>query len=232
MTEETNMSSEEQESQKTSNSTEDKTPASEPAKEPVVPLHEHTALRGRAQAAELESANLRGQLTQLQQNTTTSPVKSPMEIEIAKQAEEGITEEDMTITPALYRKQKVFEQQQAEQAATLDSTRVAQTAQLASTNLAKATHDDWESVVSAALKHMTKGEILDIESEKDNFGEVAYAKAKEVLERVKPVEKTAPEKESSESEAAEKKAAEKTPTQDEILSDLHIDPVTSAALKL
>ena len=225
MTEETNTSSEqEQENEETSNSTEEKSPASEP----VVPLHEHTALRSRAQAAEVEAANYKGQLTALQSQTAEQTVKkSPMDIEIARQIEDGIDEEDMTITPALYRQQQVFEKQQAEQASIAETTTVRQTAQLASTELAKVAHDDWQEVVTAAFKHMTKGEILDIESEKDNFGEVAYAKAQQVLERVKPVKTTAPETELSKSEAeakvkadaeAKTKAdAKKVPSQDEVL---------------
>ena len=236
MTEETNMSSEEeQESEKTS--TEEKTSASEP----VVPLHEHTALRGRAQAAELKAANLEGQLTAMQQ-TTSQAVKSPMDIEIARQVEEGIAEEDMTITPALYRQQQAFEKQQTEQATVASAKQVRSEAQLASRELSMVTHPDWQDTVNAAIKHMTKGEMLDLESERENFGEAIYAKAQEVLERVKPVKTTAPETSESEAEklAAEKLAAEKaadatnleTPTQEEILADLSVDPVTAAALKL
>ncbi len=206
--------------------------------EQMVPVAKHAALRQRAQAAELEAANLKGQLTTLQQTTTPS-VKSPLEIEIEKQKGDGIDEEDMAITPALYRKQKAFESQQAKQVATIESTQVMQTAQLASTNQAKQVHNDWQEVIVAALPNMTKGEILDIESQIENFGEAAYNKAKEVLERL------APESSKSEAEAETKKAAEavrkaaelatankKVPTQDEILKDLNVDPATEAAARL
>ena len=186
MTEETNMSSEqEQESEETS--AEEKASASEP----VVPLHEHTALRGRAQAAEVDAANLRGQLTALQSQTTEQTEKSPMDIEIARQAGEGIAEEDMTITPALFRQQQVFDKQQAEQATVASAKQVRSEAQLSSRELAIVAHPDWQPVVTTAIKHMTKGEMLDLESEGENFGEKIYAKSQQVLERVKPVKTTA-----------------------------------------
>ena len=82
---------------------------------------------------------------------------------------------------------------------------------------------------------MTKGEQLDLSNEREKFGEAIYAKSQEVLERVKPAKTTAPESsesEAAEKEAAEKLAAEKTPSQDEILADLHVDPVTEAVAKL
>ena len=225
MTEETNMSSEqEQENEETSNSTEEKSPASEP----VVPLHEHTALRGRAQAAELKAANLEGQLTQLQQNTEQTE-KSPMDSEIERQRrDEGVeNEEDMTFSIALHRKQQAFDKQQTEQATATSVRQARSEAQLSSRELSMIEHPDWQTVVNAAIKHMTKGEMLDLESEGENFGEKIYAKSQQVLERVKPVKPTAPETELSKSEAeakvkvdAEAKAkadAEKVPSQDEVL---------------
>ena len=231
MTEETNTSSEkEQEAQETSNSTEEKKSPAE--SEQMVPVAKHAALRSRAQAAELKAANLEGQLTTLQQ-TTASSVKSPMEIEIARQTEEGIAEEDMTITPVLYHKQQAFEKQQTEQAAQTTAAQTRSDAQLASRELAILAHEDWQEVVNEAVKHMTKGEQLDLSNEREKFGEAIYAKSQEVLERVKP--NTAPESSESEAakkEAAEKLAAEKTPSQDEILADLRVDPVTEAAAKL
>lgn len=234
MTEETKMSSEQEETQETS----EKSKAEESAKEPTVPLHEHTALRSRAQEAEVEAANLKGQLSAMQSQATVA-TKSPMEIEIERQSAEGIAEDDMTITPALYRQQQAFEKQQAEQTAVSSALATKSTAQMTSTNLAKVEHDDWQQVVSAAVPHMTKGEVLDIEAEIQNFGEVAYAKAQEVLKRVKPAPETS-ESEAAKAEAADKAAAEKaaevaadtakTPTQEEILAT--VDPVTAAAAKL
>ena len=219
MTEETNMSSEQEEQKETS----EQAPVEKP-EEPTVPLHEHTALRTRAQEAEVRAANLEGQLSAVQ-NRTAVATKSPMEIEIERQTADGIAEEDMTITPALYRQQQVFDSQQAEQTATSAALATKQSSQLASTNLAKAAHTDWQQTVTAAFPHMTKGEVLDIETETKNFGERAYAKAQEVLKRVNP--DPAPETELSKSEAeakvkadAEVKAkadAEKVPSQDEVL---------------
>ncbi len=238
MTDETKMSSEEQDSQETS--AEANAPADESVKEPTVPLHEVTKIRSRAQAAELKAANLEGQLTALQQ-TTVQTEKSPMEIEVAKQAEEGIAEEDMTITPALYRRQQAFEKQQTEQATTASTEQTRSAAQLASRGLAIAAHDDWQQVVNEAVKHMTKGEQLDLSLKTDDFGETIYAKSQEVLKRVNSVKSTAPENKPSEQEAKEKKEAEEkkiadekkaaeTPSQKEILANA--SPAAKAAFNL
>lgn len=239
MTEETNMSSEKQEStQETSGSAEEKkTPAES---EQMVPVAKHAALRTRAQNAELEAANLRGQLTALQQTTTAPSVKSPMEI--AMEAEGVADPDDLEKPITVLRAQQKWEKDQAEQAAQAEATQVRSQAQLASRESAMLVHDDWQQVVSAAVKYMTQGEMLDLNLEGENFGEAIYAKSQEVLERVKPV-KTAPD-ETSESEAAklvakkaEEDAAEATkkqmPTQEEILDGLkNVDPVTAAASQL
>ena len=223
------MNSEQEAQKEETEATEEKSPAGELQ----VPLHDVTKLRTRAQTAELEVANLRGQLTQLQTVAAPAPVQSPLEIEVARQTAEGIDEEDMTITPKIYRAQQAFDKQQAEQAAATEAAQTRQAAQIASTNAAIAAHPDWREVVKSGFAHMTKGEMLDIESQVDGFGELAYTKAKQVLERVKP----APEQ--SKSEAAEKATADKaaadkaagvTPTQAEILAT--VDAVTARAALL
>ncbi|KKN73175.1 hypothetical protein LCGC14_0403480 [marine sediment metagenome] len=235
MTEETNMSSEQEKTQQAK--TEQESPASESVKEPTVPLHEVTKIRTRAQVAEVEAANLRGQLTALQQ-TTVQTVKSPLEIAMA--AEDVTSPDDLEKPWAVMEANNRWKQEQAEQAAQADATQAISQAQLASRELALVAHDDWQQVVNKAVAHMTKGEMIDLEAEGENFGEAIYTKSKEVLERVNPDKDTAPE--TSKSEAAEKAAAEKkaeeeaaehkTPTQDEILADLKVDPVTEAASKL
>lgn len=216
MLEETEMSSEETQEE------------SSPAKEPTAPLHVVTALRSRAQAAEVEAANLRGQLSTLQ--VQAEPTKSPMEIEIERQAAEGIDEEDMTISPAIYRKDQAFQKRLAEESAVLTADNTLREAQLASTATAKIVHEDWQDVMTKAVPHMTKGEMLDIENAGADFGEVAYAKAQEVLLRVNP--KAAPETSEPEPEEKVVETKGKTPTQDEILADLAVDPMVEAALKL
>ena len=257
MTEKNEMSSESTEqdlAQETSDATasteeettEEKTsPADELAqKEPTVPLHEHTALRTRAQDAELQAANLRGQLTAIeqQQSRDAPATKSPLDLEIERQAAEGIDEDDMVISPRIIKAQEAYNQQVANQTATATAKEQLTTKQLASARKAIAVHDDWQSVVKAADRLMTPGELVDLGNAGDNFGELAYAKAKAVLERNKseanPKSKTdtAPEKESSEQEAKKKEAEEKekakkeAPSQDDILKNA--SPATAAAFKL
>lgn len=215
-------------------SEEETSPADEPKKD--VPVAKHIALRHRAQTAELEAATLRGKIEGMQQaQASQAPAaKSPLELEVERQAAEGIDEEDMTITPALYRKQQLYDQQVANQAAEKTAQDQITTKQLASANKAIAAHDDWQEVVLAADGLMTEGELVDLKRAGDNFGELAYEKALAAIERNKPETKpeskadTAPKEEQSES----KTGAEKVPTRQEILKDLNVDPVTEAAAQL
>ena len=205
-------------------------PASEA--EPTVPLHDHTALRKRAQTAELEAANLRGQLEATNRATQTQalPVKGPLQVEIERQTAEGIDEADMTVSPKIFLAQEAHTRAIAEQTAANQAQETVTVKQRASAGLSRVKHDDFQTVITEGLALMTKGQILDIESEVDNFGENLYAKAQEVIERNANPEsktKTAPEEKQSESEAEEK-----VPSQDEILKDLNVDPATEAASKL
>lgn len=233
MTEETNKSSEEQEAtQEASGSVEEKkTPAES---EQMVPVAKHAALRSRAQAAEVEAANLKGQLTALQQTTTVPSVKSPMDIAMES---EGVTDPDELEKPiSVMRAQQKWENEQAEQVAQADAKQVRSQAKLASRELALVAHDDWQQVVNKAVAHMTKGEMIDLDAEGENFGEAIYAKSQEVLKRVNPGKTTAPEKKQSEQEAKEKKeaeekkTAEEPPSQTEILANA--SPAAAAAFNL
>ena len=207
-------------------------PASEA--EPTVPLHKHTALRDRAQAAEVAQARAEGQLAAINEaaKNQAPAVKSPMQTEIDRQTAEGIDESDMTFSPRVFKAELDHRDQVTAQTATAKATDALHATQVASTNAAKGRHEDWQTVVSTAYASMTPGEILDIEREGENFGEVAYAKAQQVLARNATVSKTeaAPEKK-SESEAEEKKE-EKVQTQDEILADLTVDPDAIRAAQL
>ncbi len=227
MTEETNMSSEEQESQETLDSTEEKKAPAE--SEQMVPVTKHVADRHKFQErihqADIENANLRGQLTTLQGQVTAPVVKSPMELAMAA---EGVDNPDDLEKPfAVFQAQQAFEKEQTADATAASTRQARSEAQLSSRELSMVEHPDWQTVVNAAIKHMTKGEMLDLESEGENFGEKIYVKSQQVLERVKPVKNTAPETELSKLEAeakvkadAEAKAkadAEKVPSQDEVL---------------
>lgn len=219
----------------------DETSPAEESDKQDVPVAKHAALRKRAQTAELEAANLRGQLTARDklQATQTPPLKSPLELEIERQAAEGIAEEDMTITPRVYRAQQLHERQVANLAAETTVKEQLGVKQLASANKAKAAHEDWQEVVLKADGMLTKGELIDIAAAGDNFGELAYAMSLAAIERNVSETDTAPETKQSKSEAeakakakAEAEAKNKVPTQQEILKDLNVDPVTEAATQL
>lgn len=211
-------------------------PASETeSKEKTVPLHDHTALRKRAQTAERAQAFAEGQLAAINQaaKTQTPAVKSPMELEIERQTAEGIDQADQTFTPAIMQAELDYRDQVANQAVADKATAELHAKQVASTTTAKAKHEDWQTVVSTAYALMTPGEIVDIERESVNFGEVAYAKAQEAITRNAPESKTktAPEKKQSGSEA-EVKTEVKVQTQDEILAEVQADDATARAVNL
>ena len=238
MTEEKEQSSEVKEedlAQEALDATADETStADEPViKEPTVPLHDHTALRTRAQAAEIAQARAEGELNAIrqQQASQTPAAKSPLDLEIERQAAMGVLEEDMTITPALYRRQQLFDQQIANQAAESNRQHELGKVQVVSLRTAKANHEDWMEVVAKGDALLTKGEVLDIVNTGEGFGEFYYAKLQEAIERnapkSEPKAETAPEKKPSKSEAEEK-----VPTQQEILNDIQADPQTIAAAQL
>lgn len=216
-------------------STEQTSPAEKSAEE-TVPLHKHTALRTRAQAAEVAQARAEGELAGIRQAQAPA-AKSPLDAEIERQAAEGIAEEDMTFTPALYRKQQSHDQQIAKQAATEEAARKLAIKQVASKNKAMADHEDWPEVIAAGEIHLTPGELVDIQNAGADFGEVVYSKCQTAAARHKPKTDTAPEKKPDESEAEKKEAEkiaadEKVPTQEEILAAVGGEPDAVRASQL
>ena len=243
MKDETEQSSEVKEedlAQEALDATEDETSPADESELKGVPIAKHAKLRERAQQAEVAQARAEGELAAVlqQQTKLAPPPKSPLDLEIERQAAEGIAEDDMTITPALYRKQHLYDQQIANQK-TEDSVRQELLVkQQASANRAKVEIEDWQQIVLTGDGLLTPGEAIDIAACGDDFGQVCYDKCKVAIERNAAKSEsetdTAPEKKLSESEAEAKvKAeAEKVPTQQEILKDLNVDPATEAAAQL
>jgi len=200
-----------------------------------VPVAAHAALRKRAQTAEIGQARAEGALAAIekQQAHDAPPSKSPLDLEIERQAAEGIAEEDMAISPKIIKAQETYNQQIANQQAKAAAKEQLTAKQLTSATKAKAEHEDWQETVLAADGLLTQGELIDIAGAGVDFGEVAYAKSKAALERTKSSD-TAPETKPSKSEAEAKARAEaeKVPTQKEILKDLNADPQTEAAAQL
>ncbi len=213
-----------------------------PADEPTVPLHKHTALRTRAQNAELEAAELKGRIAGMQETQTQAApaAKDPLDVEIERQRTEGVADEDMNISPVVYRRHEQHVKQVDNAAAQAVAAGQLRIQQNASKTTAMAVHDDFNEVINAGQNHLTKGELLDIEGAGENFGETCYSKCKAAAERSKPEKKPdepAPNKNEGESEAekAARIAKEKeVQSQDEILKglDKDVDPATARAMSL
>jgi len=199
-----------------------------------VPIAKHAALRQRAQQAEIARARAEGELAALrEQQTRQAPAsaKSPLDLEIERQAAMGIDEEDMTISPKVIKANDIYNQQVANQKAEKAAREELAAKQTASAHKAMTIYPDWSQVVQAADGLLTQGELLDITRAGDNFGEIAYEKAQAALARNKkpePNTSTAPEKKQSKSEAEKAKV----PTRQEILDSISADPQTIAAAQL
>ena len=206
----------------------DATAADELVTEPKVPLHEHTALRQRAQQAEVAQARAEGELEAIRQKAVPA-VKSPLDLEVERQAADGIAEADMTVSPALIREQQAYDLKMGEQAAVANRKQAIEVVQVASANKAKAAHPDWQEVIAAGDGLLSAGEILDIAATGEGFGEMYYEECRAAAEKNVPKSEsetnTAPETNTSESEAV-------VPTQQEILKDIQADPQTIAAAQL
>lgn len=211
--------------------------------EPTVPLHVHTALRGRAQTAEIAQARAEGKLEALQNQNVATATVSPLDAEIARQRADGIEEDDISIPASILKADKQYEQNQIALATEADAKQQLGQVQVASMNTAKLVHDDWQTVINAGQNLLSNGEAIDVAAEGNNFGEFAYQKCKAAIERAKPVTKidAAPEIELSKSEAelkAEvdakaKEEADKVPSQEEVLNRVRSsNPRTDHLMKL
>jgi hypothetical protein len=203
--------------------------------EPKVPLHEHTALRQRAQQAEIEKARLEGQLAVLQQQQTRQapPEQSPLELEIARQATEGISEDEMVIPAKILRAEKQYERQVANQQAQQQSQQALLAQQAASAKSAMTTHTDFVDVVKVGEALLTPGEYLDCKNAGADFGDVIYAKCKAAIERNAPKVKSdsTPPPATPKTKPSESKVeSREIPSRSEILNS--VDPITAAAALL
>lgn len=201
--------------------------------EPTVPLHAHTALRGRAQKAEIEAAELRGKVSVLQSQQIETTTVSPLDTAKAAYIKENGDLDGFTLSAELYEQQEAYKAHQATKTAEGEAAITLANQQATSIHASKLVHDDWQEVLDAGEKLLTRGEHLDITSSGEKFGELAYAKCKAAIERSKPVKETsaAPETKTSEQEAkAKKKADEEAPSQADILANA--SPAAAAAFKL
>jgi len=189
-----------------------------------------SGLRTRAQTAEVEAAELRGKIAGMQEATAKAapPAVSPLDAEIARQAGDGVAEEDMTISPTIYRKHELWKEQVANQK-TETAAKTAKADVLENSRTAsKAKHADWMDVVTAGQVHLTKGEVIDLEEAGADFGEFAYEKCKAATERAKP--KT--DSSATENKPGKPEEDEKVPTQKEILDGLGGDPQAIAVSQM
>lgn len=208
--------------------------ASESVQEPTVPLHEHTALRTRAQDAEVSLARAQGQLDALsaQRQTDAPAALSPLEVETARQMEEDpdLNADDVVITAKTYKDQKLYEQQTANQVAESAAASDHATMQGASAVRARIVHDDYDQVIRNGENLLTKYQKMEVLDAGKEFGEVSYAMCRKAIEASKPAlkssEQTDEEKVVAEAAAklkAEKEAEAAIPSQEAILSNVSLD---------
>ncbi len=204
-----------------------------PAGESAFPdkaIEKISSLRTRAQTAELRAERAEGVAEGLKQVATKAapPAISPLDAEITRQEAEGVAEEDMTISPTIYRKHELWREQVANQK-TETAAKTAKADVLENSRTAsKAKHADWMDVVTAGQVHLTKGEVIDLEEAGADFGEFAYEKCKAATERAKP--KT--DSSATENKPGKPEEDEKVPTQKEILDDLGGDPQAIAVSQM
>ncbi len=182
-------------------------------------------------------ARAEGKVEALQSQQVETAVESPLDVAKKAYIEENGDLEGFTMSVDLYEKQELFKEHKATQAVETETTQKLQVVQLASVDAAKIVHDDWQDVINAGVKLLTKGEHLDLEGTGNDFGELTYEKCKTAIERNKSVSKetnAAPNSELSKSEAAEKAKAkaeaEKVGTQQELLDNY--DPMVVGKSKL
>lgn len=231
---ETEKGTDNQELEQAAKTAQDNAPSAE---EPVISeekaVAKFTALRSRAQAAEVESAELRGKIAGMQEAAAkvAPPAKSPLQL---RAEQDGVSIGEVQMDGALYEAQRTHDQQIANQKAATDAkaekAKVMETSRTAS----RAKHDDWNEITIAGEGHLTPGQMLDLENAGMDFGEQAYEMCKAAIERVKPKPETpAPENKSSEPENKTEPENKEPPTQEEILSTVGaVDPDTEAAMKL
>ena len=229
MSEETNLSSEEQQ--------ENASPAEKPEFPPeaiavISGLRED--LRTEKHGTEVAMAEMRGQINSLQSaNVTQAPAaKSPLELRA--EAEECSVGE-VQMDGALYRDQAAWDKNQANLRSQDDLVAI----QSQSAAAAKIVHEDYGQVLADGEELLNRKDLSAINKAGANFGEVAYERCQAAIKRNKPVEEAAPElseSEQKEKDAADavKKAAEETKSQTEILaeatvksSDPHADFVST-----
>ncbi len=211
-------------------------PAGETVPETTIPedvaVKKFTALRHRAQDAEVQLAKAEGIIEGMKQSAAkdTPPPVSPVDAEIARQVKEGIDADDVVISAPLYRRQKQYEAQVANQEAETRAGESLIAAQDKSIAAARMVHDDLDAVIKEGERHLTKGELLDIKGAGDGYAIEAYTKCKAAIERAKPkTDNAAQETSKPKSEAAPKTV----PTQDEILEAVgEVDPMTAHAASL
>jgi len=215
-------------------SAEEETSLADEPEQQGVPVAKHAALRHRAQTAEIAQARLEGELSALkhQQAEQAPAPKSPLDIEVERQAALGILEEDMTISPRIIKANDLYNLQIANQATEANKKHELGVVQLASAKKAKVAHEDWQEVIGAGDALLTPGELLDIAATGVGFGELYYEECQAAITRNVPkteseTQNTAPETKPSKSEAEPK-----VPTQQEILKGLNVDPATEAAAQL
>lgn len=206
------------------------------ADEPVISeekaVAKFTALRSRAQTAELRAERAEGVIEGMKQAATKAvpPAKSPLQL---RAEQEGVSVGEVQMDGALYEAQRTYDQQIVNQKTATDAKTAKAEIMENSRTAAKAKHADWRDIIAAGEGNLTPGELLDLENAGADFGDKAYEVCKVAIERAKPKTETpAPEKKPGEPETkAETK--QEPPSQQEILDAVGpVDPEIATAMEL
>ena len=201
--------------------------------EEQVPAAVVGGLRRRTRAAELEAAELRGQLTA----TTTAPAaeKSPL---VLAAEEQGVPVDEVIIDGALYQKQEAFKEKQtvakSEKTATAERAAVGRESQKQA-EIEYSTEKmgeglDFETIVAMGGKYLTEGDKLDIVNGGDKCAQTLYkrcrrgiaasggADAKTVAQKLAVHKKAQAELKNKQPGKPDGGKPPKVPSQDDILS--------------
>ena len=117
----------------------------------MMPVAAHVAykhkMQERVSSAQIEAAEARGRASAMEAQNVAPPAKSPLDLEMERQAADGIAEDDMSITPKTLRAEQAFQNNLASEAANIESQKALGVTQNASIGTARLVHDDFDAVV-------------------------------------------------------------------------------------
>ena len=188
-----------------------------PVVEPTVPLHVHTALRTRAQDAEIAKAHLEGKLEALQNQNVQTAVVSPLQTAKEAYIAENGDLDGFAMSVELYEQDTAFKDNQVTQAAEIANQQALGVLQSASIQKSRLLHDDFNEVIAEGQKLMTDNEYRYVSGSSGDYGELAYEMSQKAIARSKPAPVVVPTPENKPGEPEPEPENKPVPKQDEIL---------------